>query len=134
MTSPPPMASLLPTQPQDGPHASWLDLPLEVRYNILSLISRDYQAPRLALISRDYQDLHLALYATVCSEWQCFFENITFRHLTINDNSLEDFSGMMRGMNTHRAVHVRHIVLLVVLPGYSYPSCHKLENWFEIYR
>ena len=127
------MASAPLTQPQDGPqpHASWLNLPPEMRFKILNLVSQDYRDNRRASSPRDHR---LALYATVCSEWQYFFEKINFRHLSVDNTTLEDFARITSGKNTHRTTNVRHILLVIVLPGYSCPSCHKLESWFEIYR
>ncbi|KAK2590591.1 hypothetical protein QQS21_011724 [Conoideocrella luteorostrata] len=77
------MASPPVTQPQAGQiHASWLDLPLEMRIEILYLMSQDSQHHRLSL------------YAKVCSEWQYFLETITFRHLLVDSTALEDSFGI----------------------------------------
>ncbi|KAK2590068.1 hypothetical protein QQS21_012256 [Conoideocrella luteorostrata] len=117
------MASAPVTQPQAGQvHASWLDLPPEMRIEILNLVSQDSQHHQLSL------------YATVCSEWQYFFETITFRHLLVDSTALEDFSRIMSGKNARRTGNLRHMLFLIVLPRYSCPSCHELESRFEIYR
>lgn len=136
MVSSVPMASAPLTQPQDGPqtHTSWLKLPPEIRFKILDLVSQDGPAFQDRREPRDSRDHRLGLYATVCSEWQWFFEKITFRHLLVDDTALEDFGRITSGKNTRRTSNVRHILFLIVLPGYSCPSCHKLESWFEIYR
>ncbi|OAA52027.1 hypothetical protein NOR_00620 [Metarhizium rileyi] len=118
------MASAPVTQPQDGTQtcASWLSLPPEVRLQILDLVRQNGRRHRLAL------------YATVCSEWQDFFEKMTFRHLLVDDTSLQDFARIMDGKNTRRTGNVGHIFFLIGLPGYPCPSCYKPENWFEIHR
>jgi hypothetical protein len=126
------MASESITQAQDGPqgHASWLDLPPEVRFEILSLVPEDHREHR----PDPLQNRRLALFATVCSEWQYTFERMTFRHLLVNNTALEDLARIMSGTNTRRTSYLRHLSFQIVLPGYSCPSCHTLENWFEIHR
>lgn len=131
--SSPSMASATITQPQDGPqtHASWLNLPPEMRFEILDLVSQDDRDPRHTWCTKPDR---LSPYATVCSEWQTFFEKVTFRHLLVDNTALEDFGRIMSGKNTDRTSNLRHMLFVIVLPGYSCPSCHKLESWFDIYQ
>ncbi|KJK86663.1 hypothetical protein H633G_09482 [Metarhizium anisopliae BRIP 53284] len=129
------MASAPVPQPQDGPqtYATWLDLPPELRFEILNLVSQGDGNDRLDFYGGERPD-RLASYATVCSEWQSFFEKMTFRHLLVDDTAVQEFARIMSGKNARRTTYVRHLLFLIVLPGYSCPSCHKLESWFDIYR
>lgn len=133
--SSPSMASAPVPQPQDGPqtYATWLDLPPELRFEILNLVSQGDGNDRLDFYGGERPD-RLASYATVCSEWQSFFEKMTFRHLLVHDTAVQEFARIMSGKNARRTTYVRHLLFLIVLPGYSCPSCHKLESWFDIYR
>lgn len=56
------------------------------------------------------------------------------RDLSINSTALEDFQHIMGGKNTHRIGSVRHILFLIILPGYPCSSCETPENWVESHR
>ncbi|KAK8925610.1 hypothetical protein VCV18_006040 [Metarhizium anisopliae] len=103
------MASAPVPQPQDGPqtYATWLDLPPELRFEILNLVSQGDGNDRLDFYGGERPD-RLASYATVCSEWQSFFEKMTFRHLLVDDTAVQEFARIMSGKNARRTTYGFH--------------------------
>ena len=118
-----PMAPKRPFQTHGAPDCSckrrqnppwrWDCLPTDIRIEILEDIA---QAPRLAP------------YAGVCLEWQEFFEKITFRRLTLEDEALEAFASVVRGEKVLRLNYIRHIWLRIKLAEYTCEDCHEPED------
>lgn len=76
--------------------ASWASLPLEVRQMILSLVG-------FPIYGRRYSGLDspkVARFATVCWEWQVFFETCTFQRLVLDPDSLGKFDAIVRRHDT----------------------------------
>jgi hypothetical protein len=77
----------------------------------------------------------LAPYATVCLGWQHFFENITFRHLAINNSDLDEFENVVDGeTRVHRLDRIRHIWLHILVSTYLCNECNKEEDASTISR
>lgn len=69
----------------------------------------------------------MARFATVCWEWQVFFESCTFRRLVLDGDSLGEFGAIIRRDDT-RLGHVRKLWLRVQLPRYECPDCDEPEG------
>lgn len=98
---------------------SWSILPAELRLLILECVVESNDTP---------EHCSLAPLASVCEEWQSFFEKHTFRQLTINQRALPAFERAVAGPNAARLVYVRHVRLHLRLPGYKCPDCAKPES------
>jgi hypothetical protein len=102
---------------------SWASLPVEVRQNILSLVG-------LPTYEKRYDDLgspKVALFATVCREWQVFFEARTFRRLVLDDDSLSEFDAIVR-RHDFRLGYIRKLWLRIQLAEYECPDCDVAED------
>lgn len=62
--------------------------------------------------------LKVARYATVCQEWQVFFETCTFRRLVLFTDSLNEFRAIIERDDT-RLGYIRRLWLRVQLPKYE---------------
>lgn len=74
----------------------WASLAVEVRQMILNLVG-------LPISGRRYDGLgspKAARFATVCWEWQVFFETCTFRRLVLDPQSLGEFDAIVRRHDT----------------------------------
>lgn len=100
----------------------WAGLPTEVRLRILEATA--WKPRRCCLTKRSIIDPSLARYASVCREWQEFFEKRTFSHLALHQRDIEHFGKIVR----HRAYLVEHIWLRVELRRYGCPTCMKSEK------
>jgi hypothetical protein len=85
---------------------SWASLPVEIRLMILGEISHQ----------RNYG---WASCAAVCKEWQVFLEGKNFHRLTLRPECLEKLNDMV--IRQRRLV--RHICLIIDLPGYTCRTC-----------
>ncbi|KAL7796100.1 hypothetical protein V8C37DRAFT_414399 [Trichoderma ceciliae] len=102
---------------------SWASLPVEVRQMILSLVG-------LPISGRQCNGLgspKVARFATVCREWQVFFETCTFRRLVLDHNSLGEFDAIVRRNDT-RLGYIRKLWLRVRLSKYECPDCDEPED------
>ncbi|CAM1509434.1 Fc.00g031730.m01.CDS01 [Cosmosporella sp. VM-42] len=102
---------------------SWTSLPVEVRQMILSLVG-------LPISGRRYNGLgspKVAGFATVCWEWQVFFETCTFRRLVLDPDSFGEFGTTIRRHDT-RLGYIRKLWLRVRLPKYECPDCDEPED------
>ncbi|VUC21925.1 unnamed protein product, partial [Clonostachys rosea] len=108
---------------------SWTSLPVEIRQLILSHVS----LPILWKRNSDQHPPRVARFASVCREWQVFFETCTFRRLVLDTDSLELFSTMIR-RDPARLRYMRNIWLRIQLPSYGCPSCETPEDKFDHHR
>lgn len=93
----------------------WIDLPGETRITILDLLAAGIR-------DKDKSGHPRALYASVCREWQAFFENINFRHLILSSDCVFDIDKVV---NPHRIHLLRHLWLRIELPRYTCMSCPR---------
>lgn len=102
---------------------SWASTPLEIRQLILGFVC----LPRPGEYCNNLGYPKVARFASVCSEWQAFFEVRTFRRLVLNPNSLDDFGAIIRRKGV-RLGYIRKLWLRVELPNYECPHCDKPED------
>ena len=103
--------------------ASWASLPLEVRQMVLSLVG-------FPISGRQYSGLgspKVARFATVCWEWQVFFETCTFQRLVLDPDSLGEFDAIVRRQDI-RLGYIRKVWLRVQLSNYECPDCDEPED------
>jgi hypothetical protein len=100
----------------------WLDVQPELRNMILeAVISASFT-------STDEEPVRLAPLASVCKEWQAFFEHHIFRRLVIGNEDLEVFSKALAPPDEIRIKYIKHIQLRVTLAPYECPDCRKSES------
>ncbi|KPM38835.1 hypothetical protein AK830_g7741 [Neonectria ditissima] len=102
---------------------SWASLPVEVRQMILRLVGLPISEKQ----SSGLGSPKVARFATVCWEWQKFFETCTFRRLVLDPDSLDKFDAIVRRQDT-RLGYIRKLWLRVRLLKYECPDCDKLED------
>lgn len=102
---------------------SWASLPVEVRQMILSLMGSPNSGARYD--SRGSKKV--APLATVCWEWQVFFEACTFRRLVLDAESLSEFDAIVRRHDA-RLGYIRKLWLRVQLSKYECPDCDVPED------
>lgn len=107
----------------------WYQLPPEIRNMILHEICEVRNRKTTGKVQR------LAGYATVCLEWQRFFEPVNFRRVTLDYDGLETFSEMVKeSQRTHRLNYIKHLWFRIKLPEYDYSVCFDAENRVTINR
>ena len=111
----------------DHPKKSWVDLPLELQSSILKAVSENHCQ---SFGRRAYS---LSPFASVCLDWQFFFEKITFGRLTFDDSMLKEFDEMVQGQNKIRLTYIKHIWLQIKLPKYTCAACFEPEDALTIY-
>ncbi|KAI1105095.1 hypothetical protein F4804DRAFT_351209 [Jackrogersella minutella] len=89
---------------------SWTRFPVELRLMILENVPK----------SRD-----TVAYATVCREWQLFFEQRHFEMIKLSQTTLWDFLNIIRA---HRRKFVKHIWLRIELETYDCRICKGLPG------
>ena len=99
-----------PSNPTEARNASWTSLPAEIRLMILEAIARQKHQSCASL-------------ATVCQEWQFFFEKQNFRRLRIGTFCLHEFQRIC----VQRRELIHHIQLDPELCVYTCPFCGFLE-------
>lgn len=92
---------------------SWISLPIEVRQMILSLVGLPISGGRYNSLG----SVKVARFATVCLEWQVFFEACTFRRLVLDPDSLSEFDAIIRRHDT-RLGYVLKLWLRIRLSKY----------------
>ena len=113
------------------PEKSWVDLPVEIRSAILKAVVDDH-SPELAC---GRKALSLAPYTATCLEWQSFFEQVTFRGLTLDNTAVEAFDRIVRGeKNKTRLNYIRHLWLRIRIPTYTCSFCRRPEDSLIVYR
>ncbi|EGR48441.1 uncharacterized protein TRIREDRAFT_107866 [Trichoderma reesei QM6a] len=103
--------------------ASWTRLPVELRQKILNFVGSPFSG-------RQYDGLaspKLAPFATVCREWQVFFETCTFRRLVLDPDSLARFDTIIRRRDS-RLGYIRKLWLRIKLSTYNCPDCNYPED------
>lgn len=68
-------------------------------------------------------------YATVCREWQYFFERTNFQRLTVHQSDLLELGRIVQGQ---RRMFVKWIWLRLELPEYDCECCNMQESSEEI--
>ncbi|KAH7328036.1 hypothetical protein B0I35DRAFT_506579 [Stachybotrys elegans] len=101
---------------------SWASLPSEVRQTILGLVSSSVSEKH-----HNSLDQKAATLATVCWEWQSFFEALIFRRLVVDPDSLGDFDVIIRRRDI-RLGYIRKLWLRVQLSSYECPRCDEPED------
>ncbi|KAL6691535.1 hypothetical protein J3F84DRAFT_403531 [Trichoderma pleuroticola] len=92
--------------------AKWTDLPLELKHQVFEVILSTRPKPSTAV------------YASVCREWQHFFEEKPFQKLVLNYSCLDDFRQIARG----REDIIKHIWLHIQPPKWvCFFCCDRLE-------
>ncbi|CAH0044671.1 unnamed protein product [Clonostachys solani] len=104
---------------------SWASLPAEIREAILSQVG----LPILWKRNSDQRPPKVARFASVCRQWQVFFEACTFRRLVLNTGSLRYFNKIIKRDST-RLRYMRNIWLRIRLPEYTCPNCEVPEDKF----
>ncbi|KAL6876948.1 hypothetical protein J3F83DRAFT_727606 [Trichoderma novae-zelandiae] len=102
---------------------SWATLPVEVRQRILSLVRLPVSGRR----DNGLCSLKMARFATVCREWQVFYETCTFRRLVLDPDSLGEFDAIIKRHDT-RLGYIRKLWLRVQLSKYECPDCDEPED------
>lgn len=95
---------------------SWSKLVPDIRRMVLEYV--------LANTDRKGSTAHLA---TVCRDWQHFFEAKHFRRLVLEQESLPRFADVIK-VNRARLAYIQHIWLRIDLPKYDCTSCGKAEK------
>lgn len=102
---------------------SWASLPVEIRQMILRLVGLPISGRR----NNELGSPKVAQFATVCLEWQIFFERCTFRRLVLDLDSLGKFDAIVRRHDT-RLGYIRKLWLRVRLSKYKCPDCDEPED------
>ncbi|KAF5641451.1 uncharacterized protein FTJAE_4103 [Fusarium tjaetaba] len=102
----------------------WSSLPVELRLQIFGYVAE----------KQKYRATDLNRYACVSSEWQNYFERITFRRLLIDNSQLDRLSKATEGEKAVRLSYIRYLCLRVELQDYDYRECdrpesHDTRNW-----
>lgn len=98
----------------------WHRLPRELRLIILSYLARR-QGPTNHVESPSEDVDHVAKYATVCRDWQEYFENILFQKVTVHQRDL----ARLGEISPCRTERIRHLWLRIELLPYDCPRCHN---------
>lgn len=93
--------------------ASWNSLPPEIRQMVLQIS----QSPSLTA----------PVLATVCRDWQDFFERSTFKDLALTNGDLYTFASAIRA-NVTRLGYIRTLRLRINLMPYSSHVKEKTES------
>lgn len=75
-------------------------------------------------------EARFASYATVCREWQEYFESITFQSLVLNQDRLAQLETIV-SRHPRRVGFVRHVHLRLELPEYDCKRCKRPETKAE---
>jgi hypothetical protein len=97
----------------------WEHLPLELRIMIFKMVL-DPPVERTQYIQ--------SACATVCREWNYFFERETFNHLILHQLDVAEFCRIVQGQ---RKTFVKRIWLRLELPEYDCESCNKRQSTEE---
>lgn len=117
---------------------SWTACPTEIRQEILEYLRdfkcRLYDEPDVRRQRREAKTASQSTYASVCREWNHFFEAANFHRLIINQDDIDTFGKLMvKGREQHpRAVDLRWIWLRLDLPTYDCTRCGEPESPKEV--
>ncbi|KAH7144594.1 hypothetical protein B0J13DRAFT_635842 [Dactylonectria estremocensis] len=106
---------------------SWLSLPSEIRLMILGYVAAKPTGVKVEA-TQGQQKMTIAKLATICLEWQSFFEKHTFRRLVLEPSTLTYFAKSVNGKNAIRLGYIRFIWLRIKLSEYDCPSCTVSED------
>ena len=110
---------------------SWASLPTEITVLILNNLidskCRQYEDPDVRRRRREFLTGNSqAVYASVCREWNTFFEVANFQKLILHQSDIETFGKLVLGRP--RASFVRWIWVRIELPTYDCTKCDKSES------
>ncbi|CAJ2504329.1 Uu.00g117230.m01.CDS01 [Anthostomella pinea] len=106
---------------------SWQRLPPEIRLIILEVVAGPDR--ERDMVTTQARNRNQAAYASVCREWQDYFEPIHFNALTLYQSDVAEFGRIMQGR--WRAM-LHWIWLHVELPEYGCDRCKFAESAGEI--
>lgn len=131
----------------------WYGLPVHVKAAILSELAGDYEGVQEEGRQR------CAVYASICSEWQKFFEKIVFQKLVLHAPDLDGFANIIKrrtgGVETRNSLRasknpklatgafsstvsrmprIKHLWLRVELLPYDCPECRRAQSPAEVVR
>lgn len=129
----------------------WFQLPSPVQDIILKELAGNYDG-----VSKE-DGQRRAAYATVCPEWQTFFETRSFRKLVLHASDLSDFAKIVKrragggkrrksGPKRRKLVagatsstvscmpQIQHIWLRIELLSYRCPECRRAQDVGEVFR
>ncbi|RSL88713.1 hypothetical protein CEP52_015123 [Fusarium oligoseptatum] len=110
----------------------WRSLPREIQLMILDYILSNYLTKRTDAASE--QTYRLSAMSHVCKDWQYLVEKRTFRRLSLRAQDLPMFRKFVRGKNSIRLNHIRHLSLQIELARYTCLNCKKPEKEARITR
>ncbi|KAF5721015.1 hypothetical protein FMUND_3918 [Fusarium mundagurra] len=106
------------TTPRRPISYEWSSLPVELRLQIFGYVAG----------KQKYRATDFTPYVCVSSEWQDYFERLTFRRLLIDNSQLDRFSKATEGEKAMRLSYIRYLCLRVKLQDYDYPECDRPES------
>lgn len=107
----------------------WHRLPRELQLNILSFLAcrqghtNRVESPSEKSTVKPYVG-HVAKCATICRDWQEYFENILFRKVTVHQ---KDLAGLHK-ISRCRTERIQHLWLRIELPPYCCRMCPGANN------
>lgn len=101
----------------------WASLPAEVRQLILDFVCLPKSVKSFNILGYP----KVARLASVCLEWQAFFEAHTFRRLVLNPGSLDEFEAIIR-RDDIRLAYIQKLWLRIELSEYECPECDEEED------
>ncbi|UKZ68383.1 uncharacterized protein TrAtP1_009422 [Trichoderma atroviride] len=102
---------------------SWASMPAEVRQLILGFVCLPKPGERCNSLGFP----KVARFASVCLEWQAFFEARLFRRLVLNPDSVDAFDAIVRRDDV-RLGYIQKLWLRVNLSNYECPNCDRSED------
>ncbi|TPX08927.1 uncharacterized protein E0L32_009631 [Thyridium curvatum] len=115
-------------QEQERTVVPWTRLPPEIRLMVLEQVR---ESAKGQLASRGKRTYEMSIYATVCREWQSFFEKENFKRLILHQSDIFLFGAFTHGQQQRRA-WIEWIWLRIELPQYDCKKCQKAETLDEI--
>ncbi len=103
----------------------WQMLPPEIRLMILDCVAHGYD--------EKFEPFARAGYATVCKDWQAFWERWTFKRLIICQGNLSDLKRLLHRVKS-RLDYVEHLWLRIRLEEHDGIIKHSLEDGDTISR
>lgn len=113
---------------------SWNILPQELRCLILETIIDESRDLRLEACQPQHGGASIGHLASVCRDWQPFFEKSTFRRIVLDVQDLPKFAEAMQGIKGARLNYIRRLWFRIKLAKYNCCSCTKQENGISVSR
>lgn len=101
----------------------WASLPAEVRQLILGFVCLPKSGEQCNILGYP----KVARFASVCLEWQAFFEARTFRRLVLNPGSVDEFNAIIK-RDDIRLAYIQKLWLRIELLEYECPKCDVAED------